>query len=50
MHARGSNPRCDDRQQMAALTMAKITLFDPFGELDEMFKGFMLRLVRLDQQ
>ena len=30
--------------------MANITRFDPFGELDEMFKGFMLRPVRLDQQ
>ena len=30
--------------------MASITRFDPFGELDEMFKGFMLRPVRLDQQ
>lgn len=30
--------------------MANITRYDPFGELDEMFKGFMLRPVRLDQQ
>ncbi len=30
--------------------MANITRYDPFGELDDMFKGFMLRPVRLDQQ
>ncbi len=30
--------------------MANITRYDPFGDLDDMFKGFMLRPVRLDQQ
>ena len=30
--------------------MANLTRYDPFGDLDDMFKGFMLRPVRLDQQ
>jgi len=30
--------------------MANVTRYDPFGDLDDMFKGFMLRPVRFDQQ
>ncbi len=30
--------------------MANVTRYDPFGELDDLFKGFMLRPVRVDQQ
>lgn len=30
--------------------MANLTKYDPFGDIDDLFKGFMLRPVRLDQQ
>ncbi len=30
--------------------MANVTRYDPFGDLDDMFKGFMLRPVRVEQQ
>ena len=30
--------------------MANMTRYDPFGNLDDLFKGFMLQPVRLDQQ
>lgn len=30
--------------------MANLTRYDPFGDLDDMFKGFMLRPVRFEQQ
>ena len=30
--------------------MANLTRYEPFGDLDDLFKGFMLRPVRLDQQ
>jgi HSP20 family protein len=30
--------------------MANVTRYDPFADLDDMFKGFMLRPVRLDPQ
>jgi HSP20 family protein len=30
--------------------MANLTRYDPFGDLDDMFKGFMLRPVRMEQQ
>jgi len=29
--------------------MANVTRYDPFGDLDDMFKGFMLRPVRMEQ-
>jgi HSP20 family protein len=32
------------------MSMANVTRYDPFGELDDLFKGFMLRPVRVDQQ
>ena len=30
--------------------MANLTRYDPFGDLDDLFKGFMLRPVQLEQQ
>jgi len=30
--------------------MANLTRYDPFGDLDDMFKGFMLKPVRFEQQ
>jgi HSP20 family protein len=30
--------------------MANLTRYDPFGDLDDMFKGLMLRPVRFEQQ
>jgi len=30
--------------------MANVTRYDPFGDLDDLFKGFMLRPVRMEQQ
>lgn len=30
--------------------MANVMRYDPFGDLDDMFKGFMLRPVRFEQQ
>lgn len=30
--------------------MANLTRYDPFGDLDDLFKGFMLRPVRMEQQ
>lgn len=30
--------------------MANLTRYDPSGDLDDMFKGFMLRPVRMEQQ
>lgn len=30
--------------------MANLTRYDPFGDLDDLFKGLMLRPVRLEQQ
>jgi HSP20 family protein len=30
--------------------MANLTRYDPFGDLDDLFKGFMLRPVRFEQQ
>ncbi|MBI3530832.1 MAG: Hsp20 family protein [Betaproteobacteria bacterium] len=30
--------------------MANLTRYDPFGDLDDLFKGFMLRSVRFEQQ
>ena len=30
--------------------MANVTRYDPFGDLDDLFKGFMLRPVRFEQQ
>jgi len=30
--------------------MANLTRYDPFGDLDDMFKGFMLRPVQIEQQ
>ncbi len=30
--------------------MANVTRYDPFGDLEDLFKGFMLRPVRLEQE
>jgi HSP20 family protein len=30
--------------------MTNLTRYDPFGDLDDMFKGFMLRPVRMEQR
>lgn len=30
--------------------MANLTRYDPFGDMDDLFKGFMLRPVRFEQQ
>jgi HSP20 family protein len=32
------------------MSMANVTRYDPFGDLDDLFKGFMLRPVRMEQQ
>jgi len=32
------------------MKMANLTRYDPFGDLDDLFKGFMLRPVQLEQQ
>jgi HSP20 family protein len=32
------------------MKMANLTRYDPFGDLDDLFKGFMLRPVTLEQQ
>jgi HSP20 family protein len=32
------------------MTMANLTRYDPFGDMDDLFKGFMLRPVRFEQQ